>query len=206
MKSFDFTVIIPSHRPALAVDACTSMFPIVPIVHANDGYVSFSRMINDCIKRCPTEIVIICNDKARPLEYHEHKTVELLENGYGFVALHNFRHFGFHKDLIRKIGFFDERYIGGEYEDFDFLRRIKEADIGVYMGRQITCVQLACSWKNDKAYDWNHTKWKEYGTHTVRLLPEEKYDYDLGPSEGLVFKRWNESILSNQDTPKEFQL
>lgn len=202
----DFQVIIPSHRPHIAEEARASMVPIVPTMFLNDGYPSFSKLINDCIMFCREEIVIVCNDKARPTAEHEYETVMRILDGYGFVGMHNFRHFGFHKDLIRKIGFFDERFIGGEYEDFDFMRRIKEADIAVYMSREVPCIDIACSWKSSEAYKFNHTKWKEHGSHTERLLPDERYDYNIGEYSGFPFKPYSQSILKNADTPKEFQL
>lgn len=204
MRNFDFDVVIPSHRPELAEEARLSMSPIQPIMFINSGYPSFSKLINDCILRARKEIVIICNDKARPSALDEFRTVELLGQGFGFVGMHNFRHFGFHKDLIRRIGFFDERYEGGEFEDFDFLRRIQESDIAVYMSKEIPCVELACSWNSQKTYAFNHLKWKECGTHTVRVLDDEPRKYDLGSSKGTVWKPYKESVLKNEHTPKEF--
>lgn len=204
MRNFDFDVVIPSHRPQLAEEARVSMSPIQPIMLINSGYPSFSKLINDCICKAQKEIVIICNDKARPSALDELRTVELIEQGFGFVGMHNFRHFGFHKDLVRRVGFFDERYEGGEYEDFDFLRRIQENDIAVYMSTEIPCVERACSWKNQRAYEFNHKKWKEHGTHTVRLLPDEPVKYDLGFLKRMVFKPYRDSVLKNPDTPKEF--
>ena len=206
MRDSNPTVIIPSHRPELAREAGRSMAPVEPMYQFNKGYPSFSKLINDCILACPTEIVIICNDKARPIPFHEYFTAALVRQGYGFVGLHNFRHFGFHKDLIRRIGFFDERYEGGEYEDFDFLRRIKEANIAVYLSREIPCMELACSWNNQKSYIFNHQKWKEYGTHTVRILPDEPLKYDIGSSQGTVWKPYRESVLLSPNMPKEFAL
>ena len=55
--------------------------------------------------------------------------LEYINNDYGFVALYRFALFGFKKELIRRIRFMDERYIGGEYEDCDFLRRLIENNI-----------------------------------------------------------------------------
>lgn len=207
MRSFNFDVVIPSHRPELAEEARHSMSPIQPIMFINSGYPSFSKLINDAILRAKREIVIICNDKARPTALDEFRTVDLLGQGFGFVALHNFRHFGFHKDLIRRIGFFDERYEGGEYEDFDFLRRIQGADIAVYMSKEVPCVERTCSWNSEKTKIFNHQKWREYGTHTNRILADEPLKYDLGEIRGTKNKSWKESNWNGQpDVPKEFHV
>lgn len=184
------------------------MEPIEPMYLLNRGYPSFSKLINDCILKCPEEVVIICNDKARPTALDEFRTVELLGEGFGFVALHNFRHFGFRKDLIRRIGFVDERYEGGEYEDFDFLRRIQENDIAVYMSKEIPCIELACSWNSQKTKVFNHQKWKEYGTHTCRAMDDEPRKYDLGSAKGTIWKPWKESVWKQpkETIPKEFHV
>ena len=58
------------------------------------------------------EIVIIMNHKIRAKPLDIWKMVKLIYEGYGLVCMRNFYFYGFKKDLIRKIGFFDERYIG----------------------------------------------------------------------------------------------
>jgi len=201
----DCTVIIPSHRPELAKEAIKNIFDMAIIKH-NTGYVSFSKMINDCVLECPTQIVIICNDKARPIKADVLETVDLINRGFGFVALHNFRFFGFHKDLIRRIGWFDERYMGGEYEDFDFLRRIKEADIAVYMSKEVVAVEMACSWNNNISKEFNFKKWKECVTHSERLMADEKYDYDIGGMVGTPMMSYRHSIYKSPLVPKEFAI
>jgi len=53
-----------------------------------------------------------------------------LENRQNFFAINNsFSHFFLNKDVIRKIGWFDERFLGIGQEDGDYLIRMAEAGI-----------------------------------------------------------------------------
>jgi predicted glycosyltransferase involved in capsule biosynthesis len=108
--------------------------------------------------------------------------VYLLYKGFGVVCLRNFHFYGFKKDLIRKIGFFDERFVGGGFEDKDFGNRLLENDIALYESTESQEIYMATSWNNQtKAVNFFSKKWKETHTSWKRLLPDEKYDYDLGP-------------------------
>lgn len=94
-----------------------------------NGFPSFSKLVNAAIESAPTEIVIIMSYKVRPGPEHIYKILNLLNQGYGFVGLHEFRFFGVKKQLFRKIGIFDEGYATGGYEDDDLKIRMIENDI-----------------------------------------------------------------------------
>jgi len=65
----------------------------------------------------------------RPIDENIQKTVKLIEEGYAFVGMYRFGFFGFKKELFRKIGPMDERYVGGCWEDDDFYIRLREANL-----------------------------------------------------------------------------
>lgn len=201
-------VTIPSHRYEFAIEAQKCLLPVLARIHNGCDYPSFSKLMNDCILLTPGETVIICNDKVRTGPDTVQKTLKLLDSGYGFVALGAFRFFGFRKDLVRRIGWFDERYVGGEYEDFDWMRRIKEADIAVYVDKAVDVEKVAPSWNSGVAKAMNQMKWREMGTTSVRMLPDPKYPaYDaiIGPMrDSPKWKPYSESVLVPKDTPKEF--
>jgi len=175
------SIIIPSHFMPLAKEAkdCLPGFDIT--IFNGKGYPSYSKLINDCILAAKEEIVIIMNHKIRPTSFHIHKIIELLNKGYGLVSLQNFYFYGFKKDLIRTIGFFDERFIGGGYEDADFGKRFIENDIALYIGVEAPLLRMKTTWNFDKSHEFYIKKWEETRTGWKRLLPDEKYDYDLGP-------------------------
>ena len=127
----DYTIQITSNRPHLAKETIESFKPIKANYFNGEGYPSCSQLWNHAIVDAKTEIVIISNDKAGPTVRHVNKMLKLIDDGYG-VAGRTFGFFGFKKELIRKIGFFDERYHGGGHEDVDFTRRLKDANIAIY--------------------------------------------------------------------------
>lgn len=191
----DYTVYIPSHRDALAQEtkACFNNHPCK--IFNGTNYPSFSKLINDCIVDCPTEIIIICSDKVRPTEEQITEMLDLINQGYGITGLYRFGFFGFKKELIRRIGFFDERFIGGNYEDADMIRRLREADISYYENDKVKYTRMPTSWNTSNAQKIFKTKWKETMTTLKRLLDEENYDYNIGESIPCKFLSWENTVL-----------
>ena len=178
------------------------------------GYPSFSKLINECIEFCPTDYVIICNDKSRPEKVHFDKMLSLLEQGYGFVGLYTFGFFGFHKSLVKKIGFFDERFINGEYEDCDYMRRIAFNNIAMYLSYEIPYLEIGSSWKRSGAREHYFKKWKEANPPDdlvcIKKLREEKYNYNLKIDKEInnflpydksvvVHAKWMEKVIVLED-------
>ncbi|MCO5388073.1 MAG: hypothetical protein NHB14_22375 [Desulfosporosinus sp.] len=100
--------------------------------------------------------------------------------------------------MIRKIGFFDERYIGGGYEDVDFVRKLKEANVGYFESEEIDYIYLPTSWNYEKtnfARNQYFRKWKEEGNFITRQLAEEDYKYDIGPFQNSNFIEFEKSVL-----------
>jgi hypothetical protein len=81
--------------------------------------------------------VLISNDKARPTPKDVHKLIDLLKFGYDFVGLYRMGFFGFNKKLIDKVGYFDEKFYDGGYEDNDFYIRLKANNCAVYISEEI---------------------------------------------------------------------
>lgn len=170
-------------------------------------YPSFSKLINDCILLSTTEVVLICADRCRPTELEIHKMIQLIKHGYGIVALWRFAFFGFKKEVIRRIGFFDEKFKGGWWSDWDMMRRLKFADIALYESQEGAYNKGPTRWNlpidSEKYY---FSKWHEPGlkerlpTHKyiVRQQPDPVYDYDIGELNGNVFLPWDQSKVLPQ--------
>ena len=109
----DYTVNIIVHDLELAKPVQDSLTPLPVNIFDGKNYPSFSKLINDVIVYNPTEIVIIASYKVRPTQNDINKMINLINEGYGYVATYRFAFLGFKKELIRRIGFFDERFIGG---------------------------------------------------------------------------------------------
>jgi hypothetical protein len=194
-----YSIIIPSHNPTLAQQAKNCLWGLEATIFDGRGYPSYAKLINDCILSAKEEIVIIINHKVRAHPLDVYKMLHLISKGYGLVCMRNFFFYGFKKDLIRKVGFFDERFIGGGCEDSDLIRRLIENKIGWYDSVETALVIMPSSWDQTKAYEFFHKKWKDLALE--RLLPDEKYEYDLGLYQGSIFLGLEHTILSktNED-------
>ena len=198
MATEPFTIVIPSFRPTLARIVEGGLFPL-PVTH-RDGtaYPSFSKLINDCIVHCPTERVVVCSDKVFPSPEHIDRMLGFLDEGYAFVGLYYFACFGFPKQLVRQIGFFDERFVGGEFEDVDYMLRIREADLAYRLTKDVPYRWMPSSWNNSRSRAHFIRKWGSIHRSEVRRqLPEEAYpQYPLGEPRPTTFLPASASVES----------
>lgn len=172
------------------------------------AYPSYSKLINDSIQSSPTEFIIFVNDRTTPLPEHAEKIINHLENGFACSFIYNVGFMGFSKELVREIGWWDERYLNGGWEDRDWVFRIKLANLALYESQEGI---YDYSWKsplqiNDKcAKSFPHfqDKWKFVNDKVVRTLKEEQYselDKLINKNERnfLIknsWKTWDNSIL-----------
>ncbi len=171
------------------------------------GYDSFSRLVNECTVSAPTETVILMSYKVTPNIGHIKQTLELLDQGYAFAALYRFGFFGFRKELFRRIGFMDERYIQGGFEDNDIYIRLKEANLAGYIVTEMPFMNIQSTWGNyTPAYHFFLKKWGDVSQNGFihRYLPEEDYSfkYDLGPSKPCEFLTWDKSVVTGHNPTK----
>jgi GT2 family glycosyltransferase len=87
-------------------------------------YPTYSELINHSIDTSNTEWIILINDRCHPTIQEVKKMISLLENGFSCVLLYSVGFMGFSKELIRTIGWWDQRFIQG-WEDRDWVWRIK---------------------------------------------------------------------------------
>ena len=194
----DYTIFITTHgNSSHAEKAKNCIVGFNAVIFDGTGYPTYSKLINDCIVSSKTEIVIIMNHKIRATALNVYNMLHLIHKGYGLVCMRNFFFYGFKKDLIRKIGFFDERFIGGGCEDSDLIRRLIENNIGWYDSTETPLLIMKSGWDQTKAYEFFAKKWKNYGLE--RLLPDEEMKYDLGPYQGAAFLGLEHTILSKSN-------
>jgi len=170
-------------------------------------YKSYSLLINHSIVTSPTEWVILINDRTSPKIEEIDKMIHLLENGFACVFMYAVGFMGFAKELIRKIGWWDERFIHGGWEDRDWVWRLADADLALYESLDST---YDYSWKsplnvpggNSSTPHWL-AKWDGYDPNVViKNIDEEKYshwDLFLGeprPDISSTWKKWKDSKLS----------
>ena len=188
-------MIIITHDLELAHPVRDSLLPLESDILVCPNYPSFSKVVNEAICKAKNEIVIICSYKARPTSADVQRLLSLLDEGFGFVGLYRFGFFGFRKDLINRIGFMDERFLGGGYEDCDFARRIIEADIAYYEDESITYIQRPSTWSDHYTKSFFKKKWSHTDTTIQRCMDEEKYNYNLNCKvTDVVYKKRTESM------------
>jgi hypothetical protein len=96
---------------------------------------TFSQMINETIDDTESEFMIFINPKTIICTDDIEFIVNKLCSGYCFASLFGFAFFGMTKELVRKIGMLDESFLAGEYEDNDYLIRMKLFGKMVYWGQ-----------------------------------------------------------------------
>lgn len=201
----DYSIFLISNKPEKYAKIQESMLPELLYYFDGTGAANFSQLVNRCVEACQTETVIILSDRMMPTQADIHKTIDLLNKGFGFVGLYRYGFFGFKKELMRKIGMFDERYIGGGYEDYDFTLRLSMSNIACVFTEEVGYTPGPSSWDYSKSMPhwlakWEHD-WDNGPGDGVPLfnkaLEEEIYDYDLGPSVPTTFLKGNENTYVN---------
>jgi hypothetical protein len=201
----EFSVMIPTLDYSKAV-LCKNQIPFVQNLFTidNEKSISFYKLVNLCIQKAPTEIVIICKDMIRPHTIHFDKMLNFIHRGYGLVSLAKDNFYGFKKDLIRHIGFFDERY--NDFCGFlDFNFRLKESNISLYRGGELVQSIDNKINKDNISYDFLKKKWRfennidlsmEIPNIIKRIIKEEDYSYDLGMGKDSIFLDFKHTVLN----------
>jgi hypothetical protein len=168
------------------------------------AYPSYSALINDSIVTSKDEYIILVNDRSTPHANQANKMINHLKSGYACSLMYNVGYMALSKELFRKIGGWDTRFLNGGWEDRDWVFRIAEANLKLYESQEGT---YDYSWKsplqeNDrcaKSEPYFKQKWS-IGSHFIsRNMDEQKEDLlDLGPSRediSLSWGKWEDSTL-----------
>jgi hypothetical protein len=205
LKTTDIKIIVVDDN---GVDDDYIQHPNLSYIHVqSDSRRPLVKIWNQCIKDCPTENVIIASWRQRPTKSHFVTIEEKLSEGYGLVTFDELHFFAFNKYLMTVVGFFDEGFEGGQYEDTDFWNRLKTNDIGIYVGemseeRNFNGQTINSTWVElsgiNKVY--YETKWLEDRlNNTLVQYKEEKNIEDRELYKGLYkkkkYKKWSESVL-----------
>lgn len=212
-----YSCYVISNKPHLFPAIEKSMNPMRVQYFDGTGYPSFSKLVNACVEQAPTETVIIMSDKVLPTEADVKKTLALIEQGHGLVGLYRFGFFGFKKQLMRRIGMMDERFVGGGYEDDDMYIRLKEANISMYVTEEVQYTKSVSSWNYDLSRihfmnKWIDTESPEYdpmakpsAAAIKRKISEETLDYDLGKEVPTTFLTWEHTVAQPSKSRKYVQ-
>ena len=198
----DYSIVIGVRDEELASPVIESLKPLNTSVIIGKNIPSFSKLVNDAIMKCDTDIFIFCSHRVRPTKNDIQTLLNRIDEGHGLVTLYRLACFGFKKELIKRIGFFDERYLVGGWEDDDFNIRLKEADISYYEDESITYIKGESLWKHPenkpkKSFEHYRKKWIiDNKLGSICRTMGESINYDIGRSDSnIVFKKWNESVI-----------
>lgn len=179
------------------------------------AYDSYSELINESIATSPTEFVILINDRTIPTVEEVEKILYHLENGFACSFMYNVGFMGFSKELVRKIGWWDQRYLGGGWEDVEWVYRLKMNNLALY---ESCDSNYEHHWKsplqaNDRcarSTPFFSSKWIHHEDRIEQVLEDEKYDkWDskIGEKKETISKTWNDwnsSVLNkNYDGPNK---
>lgn len=202
MNRNDYTIVIGVKERELADDVVKSLHPLQTYILLGKDYPSFSKLVNDTIVLCPTEIMIFCSHRVRPTPNDIKTLLARIDQGYGLATLYRLGCFALKKELVRRIGAFDERYLLGGWEDNDIYLRLQEADIAYYEDESIGYIKGQSTWQhppNKPLVSRTHYENKWHINQSLRTITrklEETTTYDLGASNPSVqFKPWSESRL-----------
>jgi hypothetical protein len=127
---------------------------------------TFSQMINETIDDTESEFMIFINPKTIICTEDIEFIIDKLCSGYCFTSLFGFAFFGMTKELVRNIGMLDESFLAGEYEDNDYLIRMKLFDKMVYWGQdwsKYNYFKSKCDPNRGSSLTmfWRKWRWKE---------------------------------------------
>ena len=178
-------------------------------IDRNPGpYPSYSQLVNDAVITSPTERIIFVNDRVVPTTAEAKKILYLLENGFAAATQWSVAYMGVTKELFRKIGWWDERFLGGGYEDDDFVLRLRLANLAYYESIESN---YDFSFKSKQRIEGGGAcaksephflrKWFQMEDYIARVVPEEvkpEYNNLVGPSRADIsskWKPWNQSQI-----------
>jgi len=173
------------------------------------AYPSYSQLMNHAIATSPTEYMVFVNDRTTCTAEYTEKIINLLQTGYSCVFLYNVGYMGFTKELVRRIGWFDERYLLGGNEDKDWVFRLKHANLALYESQE---ADYDYSWKSPLQVighncrlsqpHWD-AKWNlRYDDAIIKMLPEQRYEHwdlflgDAKPDIAHTWGTWDKSTLN----------
>ncbi len=138
-----------------------------------------AELWNWCVMLAPTDWVLICNDDITFNDgWIEYLEQQIATDKYDMIHLFHYGGMCIHKRLILKLGWFDERFRGGGFEDNDYQLRIYEAglkhrvdmshgfthmdgkvEVGHFMNHTKHIYSQKNNWSGCNNYQWIQEKW-----------------------------------------------
>ena len=166
------------------------------------AYNSYSELINEQVVNARYEYLVFINDDILPTPDDVRFLLGKLEDGFGVASLASIGFMALTKEVFRVVGWWDERFLGGGYEDDDFVLKLRCHEIGYYESHSAK-QDRSVRGKNPKPpwlqyplqYSGAHfaKKWAFDANHIEQRLPDEsyaKYNDKLGSRHYDISKKW----------------
>jgi len=170
----------------------------------NSLYLSFSQMINDAINETESEIMVFINPKTKFNEDDLNELYGKLNNGYCFVSLFGFAFFATTKELFRHVGLLDERFLGSEYEDDDFLLRLIIFNKKIYWGQNWEKYNFKFTYHpphrgSSLTEFWKKWRLKDNKVYiTDEFIKNKKISKRHSKFKNYIFESWKEGELDGE--------
>ncbi len=125
---------------------------------------TYSQLINESVMDAKSEFIVWLGSKSKANFDMIDELLLLVCSGYCWASEFNVSVTCSTKQLFRKIGMYDERFIGGEMEDVDWYFRMKYHDIAFFeRGNEEAYPPVYGTWQNLRGIAHNvfHEKWIE---------------------------------------------
>lgn len=196
IRDYSYSIFLISNKSEKYSKIQENLLPELLYFFDASNAKTFSKLVNSCVEASQTETVILLTDNVFPKQEHIGKLLSLLDRGYGFVSLYRFKMFGFKKEVLRRIGMFDERFLGRDEEGYDFLLRLIMEDIAIYVTEEVEYHKSSSDWDSSLSRSHWNNKWDTNEWQVghdgddlfyEKRLEEEQYTYDLGISTPTIF-------------------
>ena len=160
-------------------------------------YQSFSQMVNESINETESEFMIFINPKTLVTSEDINFIIEKLCSGNCFASLFGFAFFGATKELFRNVGMLDEIFLGSEYEDDDFLIRLRIFDKKVYWGQNWDKYNFHWSYcppnrGSSLTNFWKKWRWKDNSYTTSEMTNKiKKISNRHSPRNYEIYNSWS---------------
>ncbi len=175
------------------------------VVTYNTKKQGLTALFNQCIKLSSTEYVILGCDKIRVQPQDFAIIEQKLREGFACVATYMLGFFGFSKHLTTKIGFFDEGFTAGGFEDTDWMNKLFVEDLALYFSKETGYKQVGSGWTSGSNAAHYHSIWRETPDEIIQLS-NHYHDKDLyhGVYSELEYLPWSRSELKSDNVIKYF--
>jgi len=202
-------------------------FPNVKYI-TNENNQSLSKCWNWTILMKNTPRILIMNDDIKMTPLFRYDFEKYLSQNQTFFTINNsWSHFLISNDIIKKVGWFDERFVGVGSEDGDYMLRMTELKIPII---NVKCNGIINYVDKQENAGWRNISEVAHGKYTSaniefmkkkwffnHLNPEEKTDYnihlDWNKAKFLAKMKpnmqtpnfYNISILQNENNLKKYK-